>query len=229
MRESLLEILIDPISKGRLSVGAARSADGEVLEGALRGEGGRSYAITGGIPRSVLTEDEGQRQAEGSFGYKWARESFHTPQTYEFGQKFLMESFGFDSVERMREFFGSRRRILDAGCGSGFSTGCWLNQSWRGQGDAEWVGADIPRAVDVARQNLGSFPGTHFVQADLMQLPFREQTFDTIFSEGVLHHTPSTEKALKGFDPAAGARGRDSLLRLPEEGADPGVRRRLHP
>jgi arsenite methyltransferase len=201
VRESLLEILVDPISKGRLRVEAARAADGELWEGTLLGGGGRSYAITEGIPRFVLTEDEGQRQTEGSFGYKWTRESFHTPESYGFGQKFLVESFGFDSVERMREFFGSRRRILDAGCGSGFSTGCWLDRSWRGEGDAEWVGADISRAVDVARQNLGSFPGTNFVQADILQLPFRAQSFDTIFSEGVLHHTPSTEKALKALVP----------------------------
>jgi SAM-dependent methyltransferase len=39
----------------------------------------------------------------------------------------------------------------------------------------------------------------HFIQADILQLPFREQMFDTIFAEGVLHHTPSTELALKSL------------------------------
>jgi SAM-dependent methyltransferase len=33
------------------------------------------------------------------------------------------------------------------------------------------------------------------VQADLLQLPFRPETFDVILAEGVLHHTPSTERA----------------------------------
>src|SRR5207245_1639122 len=52
-------------------------------------------------------------------------------------------------------------------------------------------------AIDVARERIGHLPNTHFLQADLTRLPFRDQTFDTIFSEGVLHHTPSTENALK--------------------------------
>ena len=30
-----------------------------------------------------------------------------------------------------------------------------------------------------------------------MQLPFADDTFDTVFSEGVLHHTPSTRAALE--------------------------------
>ena len=34
-----------------------------------------------------------------------------------------------------------------------------------------------------------------------MRLPFAQQTFDAIFSEGVLHHTPSTERAFKSLVP----------------------------
>jgi len=30
-----------------------------------------------------------------------------------------------------------------------------------------------------------------------MQLPFPDSTFDAIVSEGVLHHTPSTQKAIE--------------------------------
>jgi SAM-dependent methyltransferase len=51
--------------------------------------------------------------------------------------------------------------------------------------------------VDVARDRLGSAPRTSFVQADVMHLPFRAGSFDTVFSEGVLHHTPSTRDALR--------------------------------
>jgi arsenite methyltransferase len=39
-------------------------------------------------------------------------------------------------------------------------------------------------------------PNTHFVQADALSLPFPDGSFDTVFSEGVLHHTPSTRDAL---------------------------------
>jgi SAM-dependent methyltransferase len=58
---------------------------------------------------------------------------------------------------------------------------------------------DISTAVDLAQTRFAGIPGTHFVQADLLQLPFRERTFDVVFAEGVLHHTPSTEEALKSL------------------------------
>jgi SAM-dependent methyltransferase len=100
----------------------------------------------------------------------------------------------------MRAYFAGRRRTLDAGCGAGFATSAWIEEGWDA-GGAEWVGVDISAAIDVARRRLGRFGGTHFVQADILQLPFREASFDTIISEGVLHHTPSTERALKSLVP----------------------------
>ena len=57
--------------------------------------------------------------------------------------------------------------------------------------------ADISEAVDVAKKRIGSIPGTRFVQADLFQLPFAPATFDLVWSEGVMHHTPSTRTALQ--------------------------------
>jgi ubiquinone/menaquinone biosynthesis C-methylase UbiE len=64
-----------------------------------------------------------------------------------------------------------------------------------------YVGADISTAVDVALQRLGHLPNVQFIQGDALQLPFGDGAFDTVFSEGVLHHTPSTRAAI-----ASGAR-----------------------
>jgi SAM-dependent methyltransferase len=69
------------------------------------------------------------------------------------------------------------------------------------EGSGEWVGADISRAIDVAKERLGSNPRTHFVQADVSAPPFRKETFDAIIAEGVLHHTPSTEGAFRSLVP----------------------------
>ena len=63
------------------------------------------------------------------------------------------------------------------------------------------VGVDISEAIDVALDRLGSYPGTSFVQADILQLPFKPASFDAIISEGVLHHTPSTERAFRSLVP----------------------------
>jgi len=196
MHRRLLEILADPISKSPLQlVEAEESSSDEILTGSLRNDEGNTYPITNGIPRFVLTEDQGQKQTETSFGYKWKqRDTYDSPQVQAVGQKWLVKRYGFGSIEEMRDYFSRRRRILDAGCGGGYSAGLWMNKSWT---QAEWVGADISSAIDVAQDRLGSGASKDFVQADVLQLPFAEGSFDTVFSEGVLHHTPSTELALR--------------------------------
>lgn len=198
MDRSLLDILVDPISKMPLQVEVHQhGAGGRIVEGTLRSPEGRSYAITNGIPRFMVTEDEGQRQTASSFGFKWQqRHTYDSPQMHAICQQWSVQRYSFESIDKMRGFFGSRRRILDAGCGSGFGTSLWMNPSW---GGAAWVGVDISTAIDVAQERLGFIEGTHFIQADILQLPFLEDTFDTIVAEGVLHHTPSTELALKSL------------------------------
>jgi SAM-dependent methyltransferase len=70
----------------------------------------------------------------------------------------------------------------------------WMDSSFHG---AQWLGVDISAAIDVAKERLSIYRNNHFVQADILRLPFLENSFDTVFSEGVLHHTPSTELALR--------------------------------
>lgn len=197
MRRALLELLVDPLTQEPLALEAGWSGSGdEVLEGTLRSPAGRAYPIVGGIPRFVGTADTDQRQTERSFGYKWQqRATYESAAMRASHQCWLAERYGFAGADEMQTYFGSRRRILDAGCGGGYSTGTWLDTRWRG--GAMWVGVDISEAIDVAQARFGALPGTHFVQADLLALPFRDASFDTVFSEGVLHHTPSTERALR--------------------------------
>lgn len=198
MRRALLELLVDPLTKEQLALdpGWEGMAD-EIAWGTLRSPSGQTYPIVAGIPRFVQTEDADQRQTERSFGYKWQqRATYGSPVQQAIHQRWVLERYGFDNADAMRTYFSGRRRILDAGCGAGFTTSTWLDERWCG---GVWVGVDISRAIDVARERLGALPGTHFVQADLLALPFRAETFDTVFAEGVLHHTPSTEQALRAI------------------------------
>lgn len=193
-----MNILADPATGGRLDLQVEREDGDDVSEGALVADGAR-YRIVDSIPRFVLTEDSGQRQTESSFGYKWTKlDSFGSSGMQEELYAWFLRRYGFDSPEAMRTWFAARRRILDAGCGAGFSTSAWMTDEWS-RGGNDWVGADISAAIDVARDRLGGFPDTHFVQADVLQLPFRPESFDAIISEGVLHHTPSTERAMKSL------------------------------
>jgi arsenite methyltransferase len=201
MRRQLLDILADPVDGSKLRLNVSVDEGEEITAGELRGGAGRAYPIRDGIPRFVEVEDEGQAQTRSSFGFKWTkRDSFGSEGMQRELHGWLLERYGFTSGREMREFFASRGRTLDAGCGAGFATSAWIADGWNERG-AEWVGADISQAIEVARERLGEIGGTEFVQADVLQLPFREQSFDVVISEGVLHHTPSTERALKSLVP----------------------------
>jgi SAM-dependent methyltransferase len=101
---------------------------------------------------------------------------------------------------------GGRKKILDAGCGAGFSAMLLFGDHLRHH---DYVGIDISEAVEVARERFreAGYPGT-FMRRDLLDVPFEDGTLDVIFSEGVLHHTDSTERALKTLAPKLRAGGR---------------------
>ena len=191
VQQSLLELLADPV-------------DGSPVELAgdeLRSAAGRAYPIVDGIPRFAGADDAGPEQTRESFGFTWTkRDSFGSDAMSHELHAWLLERYGFRTGDEMRAHFGSKGRILDAGCGAGVATSAWMRDGWT-DGSSEWVGLDISQAIDVARERLGGFPGTHFVQGDVSQPPFRPATFDAVFSEGVLHHTPSTERAFKALVP----------------------------
>ncbi|HEX8746003.1 MAG TPA: hypothetical protein VF717_02330 [Pyrinomonadaceae bacterium] len=115
MNKALIEILADPISRTRLSLAGEGATAETIIEGELRGPEGKSYPIRNGIPRFVLTDDSSQKQTQSSFGYKWQqRNSYDSPSWYDALTPWLLQRFGFDSVEDIRAYFGSRRRVPDA-------------------------------------------------------------------------------------------------------------------
>jgi SAM-dependent methyltransferase len=85
--------------------------------------------------------------------------------------------------------------VLDVGCG----TGRFMEAAADLGGEV--IGMDLSYAVDAAYANMGRRPGIHIVQADVFHPPFRPSTFETIYSIGVLHHTPSTREAFLSLPP----------------------------
>jgi arsenite methyltransferase len=195
MRDRLAALLVDPEGRQELELQPLEVVDGDVLSGTLTGRSGHSYPIRNGIPRFTSSDDAGQTQTSNSFGFKWAkRDTFDSPEMMATFGDWLTYRYGFQDVDDMRRWFHGRELILDAGCGAAMSSSLFLTHDWNG---GDWVGADISGAVDTARERLGAGERVHVVQADLMRLPFADHTFDTVFSEGVLHHTPSTRAALE--------------------------------
>lgn len=112
----------------------------------------------------------------------------------------------FDEVERHRyeeyapwmpfvmgfnDFKG--KRLLEVGCGMGTD----LLQFARG--GAICTGFDLtPRSVEVSSLHLGLYDmRADFVLGDGERLPFADESFDVVYSNGVLHHTPDTEQAVR--------------------------------
>lgn len=193
LNPELRSLLADPETHQKL----VPAADDDML----RSQSGRTYPIVRGIPRLLPGHDEAQGQTQDCFAFKWAKtDTYDSPGSRKLAMDWLLQKYGFATPEEWTKFFNSRTRILDIGCGSGFSASLWLDSpDWTGA--AMYVGADISTAADVALQRLGHLPNVQFIQGDALQLPFEDGAFDTVFSEGVLHHTPSTRAAI-----ASGAR-----------------------
>lgn len=84
------------------------------------------------------------------------------------------------------------KRVLEIGCGAGYDAFCLCENK------ALYVGIDL--AVQNARRTrIHLAPYGHrpdVAAADAESLPFRAQSFEAAFSNGVLHHTPHFERAL---------------------------------
>jgi arsenite methyltransferase len=197
MHPNLNDLLVDPVHGKPMTFELGEiDTRGNVVSGQLRAVGGESYPIVSGIPRFVSCNNDAQQQTSEAFAFKWKKLDTYDSEAVKSGvTQWYLKKYNFSSVQEWAQYFNSRKAILDVGCGSGFSASLWLDTPcW--QGKALYLGIDISEAVDVAQQRLSHVPNVHFVQADALSLPFHDKSFDTIFSEGVLHHTPSTREAL---------------------------------
>lgn len=197
MRDWLLGLLADPVGGGDLVLNADPSDDGAIRSGALLADDGRRYPIRDGVPRFVSDGDGGQAQVAESFGFKWShRESYETPSMHAWYRSWLLAKYGFADEAAAAAHFRRFGSVLEVGCGSGLSSLVTLSGE---NPEQHWVGLDISSAIDVARERLGEPATRSFVQGDALSLPFRDGVFDAVFSEGVLHHTPSTEAAVRSL------------------------------
>lgn len=142
---------------------------------------GRVYSLLNGVVRFV---DE--QQYAGSFGFQWqvhARTQLDTDESKRSELAFRKRT-GF----RPEDLAG--KLVLDVGCGMGRFAD--VAARW----GAHVVAVDLSLAAEVAARNLAGRQATIF-QADVFQLPFAPESFDFIYSIGVLHHTPDCERAFK--------------------------------
>jgi SAM-dependent methyltransferase len=222
MKERILDLLVCPSCNRKLSLQVFLKEDGEVKEGLLESDCGQWYPIMNFVPRLLLGDYRGcygeflkryglkhlggkvrdtshgnasRLQVQRSFGSKWSSQPLWgtSGETKKFMKEWIMNKYGWRGSEAFKRSLKNRKRILDAGTGLGREAIEFCKSSRGG----EVFGVDLSEAVEAAYLNTRQFPSIHIIQADLMRLPFKKKTFDFIFSEGVLHHTPNTKKAFQ--------------------------------
>ena len=144
---------------------------------------GKKFPAVRGVVRCV----EAHNYAD-SFGWQWHR--YSKTQLDTTGGTISDEDFRKRTGIRPEELKG--KTVLDVGCGMGrFAE---VATRW----GARVVGIDLSVACEMAARNLAE---RDFVamQADVFELPFAPESFDIIYSIGVLHHTPNCENAFKSL------------------------------
>jgi SAM-dependent methyltransferase/uncharacterized protein YbaR (Trm112 family) len=135
------------------------------------------------------TPPKGEEFVAASFSTEWS--------DYDYGATLWTAPLK-DRVETFRAECGLRdgdlvgKEFCEIGCGLGILT----NEAASGLGATAW-GVDLSSAVFRAANQFKNNPHLHFVQASVFRLPFATDTFDFLYSHGVLHHTWSTHEAVK--------------------------------
>ncbi len=84
-------------------------------------------------------------------------------------------------------------RVLEIGCGCGSEAERFARAS------AHYTAVDLTNAalsITKRRFQLEGLDG-RFIQGDAENLPFANNSFDLVYSHGVLHHTPDTARAIR--------------------------------
>jgi SAM-dependent methyltransferase len=172
LAEEVVEILRCTKCQGRLKAESA---------GMVCCNCGHQFTRVDGVLRFV------DRQAyTASFGFQWLKHERTQLDT----QASHRSEIDFTEKTGMTREDLAGKLVLDVGCGMGRYAE--VATRW----GARVVGIDLSRAVEAAARNLKDREAL-VLQADVFSLPFAPESFDLIYSLGVLHHTPNCEQAFK--------------------------------
>lgn len=188
MKVSLLNIVRCPACRGQLAARPDQKDGDEVVSGdVVCVQCGGAFPIRRGVPRFVMSDSYTD-----AFSFEW---NVHrtTQLDSSTGRTDSLDRFATSLGFPLSELDG--KLVLDVGCGTGRFAEIALKSG------ATVVGVDLSRAVDAAYTNIGTHPRMHIIQGDVFCLPLARDTFDVIYSLGVLHHTPDCRQAFEQLPP----------------------------
>lgn len=87
------------------------------------------------------------------------------------------------------------KKVLEIGCGAGYDAYEFIKNG------ADYIGFDIaPENIELTKKHLGLYGYSPSVfELDAENFLFKDQRFDFIFSNGVLHHVPDIKKVFRNI------------------------------
>lgn len=215
MLSKFISFFCDPVSKEPLKLFSFESQKDNILSGLFANpNSGMAYPIINGVPvflpysfappflekhkesiQSVKNEirnlniQTATSENTWSFSLEWqAHSNLEMDTTWGMTLQSRYEQFLYETQSLNDSLTG--KIMLDAGCGNGLHTEYLSKQG------IEIIGLDFSTSVFDAEKRRTS-ENCCFAQGDLMMPPFRNETFEIVVSNGVLHHTPNTETTFR--------------------------------
>lgn len=182
MKKDFLEILRCPKTHTKLNLVNEKYISNDIFSGTLiNSDSSYSYQIIDSIPRFVPESNYAN-----NFGFQWNKFRQTQLDSYS-GTAISSNRFWNSTLWDKIDMKG--KWVLDCGCGSGRFAEVALESG------AFVVALDYSSAVDACYLNLSNHQNLYLMQGDIYELPFDLNSFDFVYSLGVLQHTPDVKKA----------------------------------
>ncbi|MBD3282315.1 MAG: methyltransferase domain-containing protein [Candidatus Portnoybacteria bacterium] len=93
-------------------------------------------------------------------------------------------------LKKLKKYIKRNTRVVDMGCGNGRLFNLFKNKN------IDYIGIDISESlIQKAKEEYGD----HFKQANILNLPFKDNSFNQAWMIAVLHHIPSRELRIQAL------------------------------